>query len=97
MTDTIDALLAERGKTHGDFADHADITQRLKKVMRDGANWARLDATQKETLEMNAHKIGRILSGNPDHLDHWDDIAGYAKLVSNRLRQGTDHPDNPTE
>jgi hypothetical protein len=41
---------------------------------------------QVEALEMIAHKIGRILSGDPNHQDHWDDIAGYAKLVSERLQ-----------
>jgi hypothetical protein len=32
-------------------------------------------------LEMIAHKIARILSGDPNHRDHWEDIAGYAELV----------------
>jgi hypothetical protein len=91
MTDSTDALLAERGKTHGDYSDHARVTQRIKDVMEAAPNWSKLSDIQKETLQMNAHKVGRILSGNPDHLDHWDDIAGYAKLVSNRLRGGTDH------
>jgi hypothetical protein len=27
-------LLAERGKTHGDYSDHAQITQLLKGAMR---------------------------------------------------------------
>ena len=34
---------------------------------------------------MIAHKIGRILAGNPDFKDHWDDIAGYAVLISQRV------------
>jgi len=37
---------------------------------------------------MIAHKIGRIINGDPDYDDSWVDIAGYAKLVSDRL-QGT--------
>jgi hypothetical protein len=80
-------LLAERGKTHGDFGTHALITQELKGVMvEQGAqNWKSLSDVQKEALEMIQHKIGRILAGNPDHKDHWDDIVGYAKLVSDRL------------
>ena len=92
MTDPTDALLAERGQTHGDFPEHAFVAQTLKQVMRACPSWPRLYDIQKETLEMVAHKIGRILAGNPSHLDHWDDIAGYARLVGNRLRQGTDHP-----
>ena len=29
---------------------------------------------------MILHKIGRILAGDPNHKDHWVDIAGYANL-----------------
>lgn len=83
--DSIEVLLAERSKTHGDYADHAAMTQALKREMRAGLNWEGLSDMQKETLEMNAHKVGRILSGDPNHADHWDDIAGYAKLISQRL------------
>ena len=82
---TTEELLIERGKTHGDFADHARVTQAMKDIFQAEANWAYLSACQKETLEMIAHKIGRILTGNPDVADHYDDIAGYAKLVSQRL------------
>ena len=34
---------------------------------------------------MIACKIARILSGDPNWRDHWDDIAGYATLVAERL------------
>lgn len=73
-------ILVERNKTHGDFADHAEITQVLKNSMRYGKNWDTLSHAQREALEMIAHKVGRILSGDPAHADHWDDIAGYALL-----------------
>jgi hypothetical protein len=78
-------LLAERGKTHGDFTYHAQVTQELKKSMQSMNQWDKLSEVQREALEMIVHKIGRILAGNSDHKDHWDDIAGYAKLVSDRL------------
>jgi hypothetical protein len=31
--------------------------------------------------------LARIASGNPEHIDHWDDIAGYATLAANYLRE----------
>lgn len=83
-----EALLAERGKTHGDFGDHARIAQDLKVIVREendlrpGRNQLMLTHAQLESLEMICHKIGRILAGNADYHDHWDDIAGYAKLCS---------------
>ena len=80
------ALVAERGSTHGSFADHARITQDIKQVMvreaalRKGRGQPELTDTQKEALEMIAHKVGRIIAGNASFRDHWDDIAGYAKI-----------------
>jgi len=37
---------------------------------------------------MICHKIGRIVNGDPNYYDSWADIAGYAKLVSDRLETG---------
>lgn len=78
--------LEERAKTHGDFTDHAFFTQELKAVMkRHPEKWDRLNRCQRESLEMIQHKVGRILAGDPNVKDHWDDIAGYATLVSDRI------------
>lgn len=85
MTDPTTALLNERAKTHGDFAIHAQATCAIKDVMVMYPNWMEMQDTQREALDMIAHKIGRILAGDPNFKDHWDDIAGYAKLVANRL------------
>lgn len=79
MTD-IDAILKERGLRYGEFSGHAEITQSLKRVMKATPNWDGLTDYQKESLEMVVHKIGRILNGDPNYKDSWDDIAGYAKL-----------------
>jgi hypothetical protein len=45
----------------------------------------KLDDDQSEALEMIAHKIARILNGDPNYVDSWLDIAGYATLVAERL------------
>ena len=84
MTD-IAEILAERGSRYGSFETHAFITQSLKAVMVQAPKWPALADDQIEALEMIAHKIGRVLNGDPDYADSWDDIAGYAKLVGNRL------------
>jgi hypothetical protein len=82
----IDKILEERGNRYGPFKEHAEVTQAMKQVLYVPAGWARLEADQREALEMIAHKIGRIINGDPDYVDSWDDIAGYAKLVADRLR-----------
>jgi len=87
MTQNTEQILAERQKTHGEFHSHAFIAQSIKDEMRSTAAWARLIPPQQEALEMIAHKIARILNGNAYHLDHWDDIAGYATLVSKYLEK----------
>lgn len=85
MTD-IAATLEQRGSRYGSFDGHARITQNLKRAMADSPNWSDLADDQRETLEMVAHKIGRILNGDPDYDDSWVDIAGYAKLIADRLQ-----------
>lgn len=82
---SIEATLTERGSRYGNFAEHARIAQSLKDAMVVSRNWATLAPDQKEALEMVAHKVGRILNGDPDYHDSWHDIVGYAKLVADRL------------
>lgn len=76
-----DSLLAERQKTHGDFSRNAEVSQSLKYIFEKyGA--ADLPPEHREALDMIALKISRLLSGQSLYADHWDDIAGYAKLAS---------------
>ena len=89
MADAIDHVLADRQTSHGNYADTARTVQHLKGAMREGNNWAILSDIQRESLDMIQMKIGRILSGDPDHVDHWDDITGYARLVAAPLRDQT--------
>lgn len=77
-------ILKERGAIYGEFRIHAQITWALKGAMRDSHTFQKLQPFQKEALDMIAHKIGRILNGDPNYRDSWDDIAGYAKLVADR-------------
>lgn len=83
----VDAILNARGSRYGNFLDHARITQRLKEVAHGFAahHGKTFDVDQAEALDMIFHKIGRILNGDPNYADSWIDIAGYAKLVADRL------------
>ena len=88
----IQQVLADRAKTHGDFRENGRIMQALKDDMLDSPNWLHLPPEQKEALQMIQHKVGRILTGNNNELDHWKDIAGYATLIQNILETGFSHP-----
>lgn len=83
----VTAVLEERGSRYGKFTGHAQVTQNLKNEIRDALDFRRkaLDADQQEALDMICHKIGRIVNGDPNYADSWVDIAGYAKLVADRL------------
>ena len=83
METNIADILAERGSRYGEFRRHAEITMKLKGIVGDYNPG--MAADQLEALDMIAHKIGRILNGDPNYVDSWVDIAGYAKLVADRL------------
>jgi hypothetical protein len=84
----IDAILNARGSSYGSFLGLAQVTQRLKAVAHQfaGQNNKTFDADQAEALDLIFTKIGRILNGDPNYVDSWTDIAGYATLVADRLQ-----------
>lgn len=88
MTDVTE-ILEERGSRYGSFVGHAKLTMQLKNAIHD--HWLARDDVDTvpddvvEALHMICHKIGRIVNGDADYADSWVDIAGYAKLVADRL------------
>ena len=84
----VDAILNTRATTYGSFEGVAEIAQELKALIHERITDSHkvLDADQIEAFDMIASKIARILNGDPNHLDSWIDIAGYAQLVADRLQ-----------
>lgn len=82
-------ILNERGSRYGSFRTHSQIAMMLKDFFRNLPSWHTLSYSQKEALDMIAHKIGRIVNdgGDPNYADSWVDIAGYATLVVNELNE----------
>lgn len=74
-------LLAEREQTHGNYSQTAQTAQMLKRLIRHAPSYADMSERQKESLEMIATKLARIMCGNPHEDDHFRDIAGYALLA----------------
>lgn len=86
----VNTILAERGKRYGSFAANSQYAQQLIAVIED----AQIERTKQDTydllqphhvnaLHMIAQKISRILSGDANYADNWDDIAGFAQLGKN--------------
>lgn len=73
--------LNERQSQYGSFKDVADTTQKLMDQFALG----RMSNVQREALHMICSKLARIANGDPNHVDSWHDIAGYATLVVDDL------------
>ena len=73
------SVLQERSATHGDFEHGAVISQRLKHALSGGTNWEAMDVVQREALEAVMGKLARIVTGDPNFIDHYRDIIGYTQ------------------
>lgn len=78
--DETNNLLAERHNTHGSFIINSRVSQALKTIVRSEPSYHDLAPVHREALDFIFGKIGRIMAGQADFDDHWDDIAGYGKL-----------------
>lgn len=89
----LDAILEERGNNYGPFSGHAAATQSMMRIIKghlvNNPRYEQLELSQRDTLNeglhMIAHKIGRIVNGDPTYKDSWDDIAGYARITGEFL------------
>jgi hypothetical protein len=81
-------VLDARADQYGSFMQSSDTVIRIKGIMHNAVarNAVHLYPDQLQALDMIATKISRIVHGNPNHLDSWTDIAGYATLVADRLQ-----------
>jgi len=85
----IDATLAERGTNYGKFANHAELSQRLKAAfdnhVREQGQPEKYTDSMNEAIEMIFHKLARIANGDPTYIDSWTDISGYSTLIVKEL------------
>ena len=88
-------MLLDRSHTHGKFSDQARLSQEFKTTLSTFQK-DNLSYPQREALEMILHKISRIVMGDPNFIDHWDDISGYAILIADDLKEQKDAVERPT-
>ena len=85
---TIEATLAERQSTYGNFEDVAFVTENIMSILAqvrvNGLN--DLPNTHRMALYMIASKMARIVNGDFNHLDSWHDIGGYSKLIEKLIK-----------
>ena len=86
-TSDIKEILAQRGGEYGSFANNALVTETLVQILRQWPGWTQMEPIQREALRMICHKMARLVCGNPNSVDGFADIAGYAQLVVNFLQK----------
>lgn len=84
---SLETVLSERDARYGSFASFAKISQAFKAVMSDALIGKKVTDVQYEAMDMIAHKLARIVSGDPNYIDSWQDLAGYATLVVRDLEK----------
>ena len=77
----IKKVLQTRAGTYGEYRDVSQISQDIKKVIKNSHNYPLMPAYMLESLELIANKLARILNGDPMYDDSWRDISGYCTLV----------------
>lgn len=97
MSKSLAGTLNERGKKYGDFGDLAVLDQGLKRMVfdEDGRSENQMTPQQRLAMEMILHKVARIAMGDPDHVDSWHDIQGYAKLAEDSILSSVHVPQAP--
>ena len=82
---SINETLELRGSRYGKFKDVAATTYALQEILRDASNHEHMTDDQVIALDMICNKMARIVNGDPNYIDNWHDIAGYATLVEQEL------------
>jgi hypothetical protein len=82
---TVSFRLERGGQFESGFQDVSRVSQQLKSTMRKADGWESLDDQKKESFDMIANKIARILCGDPKYIDNYRDIIGYIQLIIDSL------------
>ena len=77
---SINETLEQRGARYGEFSEVAETTYQLQEVLK-RSQASVMTSSQIIALDMICNKMARIVNGDPNYIDNWHDIAGYAALV----------------
>jgi len=83
MSDKINSILAERGRQYGDYSEKCEIVMSIRRILPT----VHLPDYMRVSIEEIIKKLSRACVGDYTHKDNFDDIAGYATLVSKTLQE----------
>jgi len=81
------AILEDREPKYGDYQANAHLIQQLKRQVRGMTGWGKMTPDKQQSIDMIFTKIGRIITGDSDLKDSWDDIIGYAELIVTKINE----------
>lgn len=81
---SINETLNQRGQRYGEFSEVAETTYQLQEALK-RSQPSGMTTSQIIALDMICNKMARIVNGDPNYIDNWHDIAGYATLVEQEL------------
>lgn len=71
----------KRDSIYGAFADNAKFYARWQRLFIDSSGYAKLTEVQRNVIDQIGVKFSRIMTGDPNYVDNWTDVAGYALLA----------------
>jgi hypothetical protein len=85
----IEALVDSRQPLYGSFKRRATLLVHLRFVLHNHLEGSAHTLSPVQTVALGeiCNKISRIVNGDPNVVDSWRDIAGYATLVVNELNE----------
>lgn len=78
-------VLQQRGSKYGPYSANSSTTQGIMELLMAAPNWKNQPQFNREALHMIAHKMARVVCGDPYHADNFVDIAGYAELARKEI------------
>lgn len=84
---SIHETIKQRGSRYGAIETVSEINYQLMEVIEKSPNYDALTATHKMSLFMIFHKIARMTCGEINYEDNPHDIAGYATLLENYMKE----------
>jgi len=78
-------ILDQRGERYGEYTNVATTSRTIKEAIVNGSNIEAAGDDMRESMDMIANKLARIVNGDPYYKDSWQDIAGYAMRIGHKL------------
>lgn len=85
----VNETLQKRGEVYGNFSHGIALESEILSLIK-GRHYAEVGTDMPEWYAVAISKIVMKLSRlavSPDHIDSWHDIAGYAVLVEQHLKE----------